>query len=284
MARALFFAAFLLLAVSALALAPEEASEGVADVTVANFDDIVVNNDKHILIEFYAPWCGWCKKVATQVADLGKIVSASGAPVTIAKFDATQPESNQIKTDFGVRGFPTFLFLHKDDKKNPIKFQGDRSVEGFLSFIEEKTGLKINQDGSGVEEAAQAKVATQEEEQAGQVAGADVEAGKVIELSPDNFDAVVLDDTKNVFVKFYAPWCGHCVRMVPAFEELAAQTKGDFVIAKLDASTHGDLAGRFGVRGFPTLKYFKKGAKAEPIAYQGGRDSASMGSWLKEQQ
>jgi protein disulfide-isomerase A6 len=281
MARALFAAALLLLAVSTMALAPEEASEGVADLTVANFNDLVVNNDRHILIEFYAPWCGWCKKVASTYGDLGKIVAASGAPVTIAKFDATQPESSQIKTDYGVRGFPTFLFLHKDDKKNPIKFQGDRSVNGFLSFIEEKTGVKINQDGSVAAE-EKPKAAAQEE-QAGQQAAGAVE-GKVIDLNPDNFDQVVLDDSKNVFVKFYAPWCGHCVRMAPAFDELAAQAKNDFVIAKLDASAHGDLAQRFGVRGFPTLKYFKKGAKETPVAYQGGRDSATMFNWLKEQQ
>ena len=105
-------------------------------------------------------------------------------------------------------------------------------------------------------------------------------AGDVISLNPENFDSVVLDTDKNVLVKFYAPWCGHCVKMAPAYVELAkTNADADVVIAELDASAHQALAGKFGIRGFPTLKFFTKENK-EGKAYQGARDQASMESYI----
>uniref|UniRef100_A0A8C9AMJ9 protein disulfide-isomerase n=1 Tax=Prolemur simus TaxID=1328070 RepID=A0A8C9AMJ9_PROSS len=74
-----------------------------------------------------------------------------------------------------------------------------------------------------------------------------------------NFEQVAFDETKNVFVKFYAPWCAHCREMAPAWEALAEkyQDHEDIVIAELDA-TANELEG-LPVRSFPTLKYFPAG-------------------------
>jgi protein disulfide-isomerase-like protein len=103
----------------------------------------------------------------------------------------------------------------------------------------------------------------------------------VVKLTPENFDAVVNDESKHVFVKFFAPWCGHCVRMAPAWEELASSnTNSDVVIAELDAAAHGDVASRQGVRGFPTIKFFSKTNKGG-INYQGARDVASFQKFLE---
>lgn len=101
----------------------------------------------------------------------------------------------------------------------------------------------------------------------------------VVKLTPDNYDAVVNDASKDVFVKFYAPWCGHCVRMAPAWEELATKA-GDVVIAEVDASAHQELAQKNGIRGFPTIKLFTKANKAG-INFQGARDAAGFESFLK---
>eukprot|EP00758_Cryptobia_borreli_P005920 Tbor_TRINITY_DN5011_c0_g4::TRINITY_DN5011_c0_g4_i1::g.14378::m.14378/K09584/PDIA6, TXNDC7; protein disulfide-isomerase A6 len=107
-------------------------------------------------------------------------------------------------------------------------------------------------------------------------------AGSVVVLNPDNFESIVLDTTKNVFVKFYAPWCGHCVRMAPAYEEVAiSNTDPDVIIAKLDAAEFGELAKRFGVRGFPTLKFFPKDQK-EGVSYNSQRTASSILSFIKD--
>lgn len=105
------------------------------------------------------------------------------------------------------------------------------------------------------------------------------EEGEVVVLTPENFDSVVLDPTRDVFVKFYAPWCGHCQRMVQAWEQLAATEKTNeqpIVIAKLNADSHRELATRFGVRGFPTLKFFSKSDKSGDIYHNGARDLATL--------
>ncbi|KAE8681442.1 hypothetical protein F3Y22_tig00111330pilonHSYRG00812 [Hibiscus syriacus] len=65
----------------------------------------------------------------------------------------------------------------------------------------------------------------------------------VVVLNADNFDEVVLDETKDVLVEFYAPWCGHCKILAPTYEEVATAFKmeDDVIIANLDADKYKDL-------------------------------------------
>ncbi|EGD82096.1 hypothetical protein PTSG_02776 [Salpingoeca rosetta] len=109
-----------------------------------------------------------------------------------------------------------------------------------------------------------------------------VTSAHVLELEPDSFDDIVNGD-RFVFVKFYAPWCGHCKSMAPAYEEVgdAFSHISDVVIAKVDADKHRELGSRFGVSGFPTLKYFPKGA-TEPEAYSGGRGAEDLVQFINE--
>jgi len=99
----------------------------------------------------------------------------------------------------------------------------------------------------------------------------------VVDLTPENFDSVV-DGSKGAFVEFFAPWCGHCKSLAPAYEVVGdafSKFKNQVVIAKVDADKHKDLGGRFGVSGFPTLKWFPKGATT-PEDYDGGRDTQEI--------
>jgi protein disulfide-isomerase-like protein len=107
-------------------------------------------------------------------------------------------------------------------------------------------------------------------------------SAKVVQLTSDNFDEIVLDASKDVFVKFYAPWCGHCTKMAPAWEELAKkqESNDNVIIAELDSDAHRAKAQNYGVRGFPTIKLFSKKNKAGKD-YQGGRDVSSFDNFLK---
>jgi len=100
----------------------------------------------------------------------------------------------------------------------------------------------------------------------------------VIVLSPSNFDSIVKDANKHVFVEFYAPWCGHCKHLAPIWEKLASVFKNDpnVVIANVDADKHKDIGGKYGVSGFPTLKFFGKDSKSEGKSYDGQRELADL--------
>ncbi|KAK0728110.1 thioredoxin-like protein [Lasiosphaeria miniovina] len=106
----------------------------------------------------------------------------------------------------------------------------------------------------------------------------------VLDLIPSNFDEVVLKSGKPTLVEFFAPWCGHCKNLAPVYEELALafQSAGGKVqIAKVDADAEKSLGKRFGVQGFPTLKFFD-GKSDTPTDYNGGRDLESLTAFITE--
>jgi protein disulfide-isomerase-like protein len=88
---------------------------------------------------------------------------------------------------------------------------------------------------------------------------------KPIELDSDSFyDQVVYKENNLVrtenswFIKFYAPWCGHCKKMAPAWDELATKTEGKLNVAKVDCTSDKGkpLCAKFEVKGYPTLLHF----------------------------
>jgi protein disulfide isomerase len=97
-----------------------------------------------------------------------------------------------------------------------------------------------------------------------------------------NFKQAVLDSDDDVFVKFYAPWCGHCKKLAPIWEELATEFKDvkGLIIGKFDA-TANEVDG-VEVRGYPTLKFYHKGNKNAPVDYDGGRELENFKEWIKE--
>ena len=106
----------------------------------------------------------------------------------------------------------------------------------------------------------------------------------VIDLIPSNFDKVVLNSGKPTLVEFFAPWCGHCKTLAPIYEELALafeHAKDKVQIAKVDADAEKSLGSRFGVRGFPTLKYFD-GKSDQPTEYSSGRDLESLSAFITD--
>ena len=107
-------------------------------------------------------------------------------------------------------------------------------------------------------------------------------ASSVLDLIPDNFDKVVLESNKPALVEFFAPWCGHCKKLAPIYEDLAANfdfAKDKVSIAKVDADAEKDLGRRFGIQGFPTLKWFD-GKSDKPEDYTGGRDLESLSEFI----
>ncbi|KAK5993316.1 Protein disulfide-isomerase erp38 [Cladobotryum mycophilum] len=114
------------------------------------------------------------------------------------------------------------------------------------------------------------------------LAGSVAAKSAVLDLIPSNFDKVVLSG-KPTLVEFFAPWCGHCKTLAPIYEELAAtfEHSDKVQIAKVDADAERELGKRFGIQGFPTLKFFD-GKSDKPEEYKSGRDLDSLTSFITE--
>ncbi len=84
-------------------------------------------------------------------------------------------------------------------------------------------------------------------------------------VTVENFEKEVLNSELPVLVDFWAPWCGPCKMVGPIVESLAGENKGKIAIAKVNVDENQSLAMRYGIRGIPTLAFFKNGAEVKRI-------------------
>ncbi|KAL8171803.1 hypothetical protein V2J09_023607 [Rumex salicifolius] len=216
-------------------------ADDVLVLTKENFDN-EVGQDRAALVEFYAPWCGHCQRLAPEYEKLASSFKKAKS-VLIGKVDCD--DQKDLCSKFDVSGYPTLKWFPKGSLE-PKKYEGARTAEALTEFVNTEAGTHVK------------------------IAAA---PSSVVVLTPENFNEIVLDKSKNVLVEFYAPWCGHCKSLAPIYEKVAAAFKSEdeIVIANVDADKHRDLGEKFGVTGFPTLKFFSKNNK-EGEDYEGGRD------------
>jgi len=110
---------------------PDNSANPVKVAVARNFDELVTKSEKDVLVEFYAPWCGHCKKLTPIYDELGEKMAAE--EVEIVKMDAT---ANDVPPQFDVKGFPTLFWLPKDTKK-PVSYNGGRELDDFVKYIAE---------------------------------------------------------------------------------------------------------------------------------------------------
>ncbi|KAL1408883.1 protein disulfide-isomerase precursor [Vanrija albida] len=107
--------------------------------------------------------------------------------------------------------------------------------------------------------------------------------GPVYHLTNLGWNTLFDDKSKDIFVEFYAPWCGHCQRLAPIWDQLGEEYKGsNVVIAKMDAQENDLPADTpFQIQGFPTLK-FRAAGTDEFIDYNGDRSLESLQEFIIE--
>eukprot|EP00903_Cladosiphon_okamuranus_P009866 g9373.t1 len=107
--------------------------DDVVVLTPENFDSIVKQGDKDVMLEFYAPWCGHCKSLRPVYAEVASEVSHM-ASVVVAKMDA---DTHTPPAEFELESYPTLMFLKAGDKSNPIPYNGPRDKKSMVDFIRE---------------------------------------------------------------------------------------------------------------------------------------------------
>jgi len=110
---------------------PIPETQGPVKILVGkNFEDIVMDETKDVLVEFYAPWCGHCKKLSPIWDELGTLFEPV-EDVVIAKIDAT---SNTLPRGINANSYPTIMWFPKNNKM-PSPYSQGRTLDNFKRFI-----------------------------------------------------------------------------------------------------------------------------------------------------
>ena len=100
----------------------------------------------------------------------------------------------------------------------------------------------------------------------------------------ETFNDIVLDNTKDVLFEMYAPWCGHCKKLEPIYNELAEKLSGieSVVIAKMDATANDSPHPKYQARGYPTIFFAPANKKDAPLTFSGDRSVAGFRDFIKK--
>jgi thioredoxin 1 len=94
----------------------------------------------------------------------------------------------------------------------------------------------------------------------------------MVEFTEHNFEEQVLKASKLVLVDFWAPWCGPCRMMSSTVEDVAKEYSGRALVGKLNVDDNQNIAGRYNIRGIPTLLLFKDGRVQEQVVGATSKD------------
>lgn len=206
-----------------------DTQDGPVEVVVAhNYEEVVINNNKDVLVEFYAPWCGHCKayvpfsfcnpmsqpernerklklttpsSLAPKYEELANLYFTNleySERVSITKVDAT---ANDVPDE--IQGFPTIKIFPAGRKLEPVTYSGSRTIEDLVAFIKEHGTHKIDAyEGKNETEAGEQKD-EKAAESVGEAAAAATEGVKdkvtsVVKEAVESAKAVVQDSDDEV--------------------------------------------------------------------------------------
>ncbi|PSC76647.1 disulfide isomerase [Micractinium conductrix] len=284
--------AFVCVAALALLAAPALGFYDGGDVTSISKKESLKSliAQRPALVEFYAPWCGHCKSLKPEWE---RAATALKGILAVAAVDADA--NRDLGQEFGVRGFPTIKFLWASPSGDiqSADYNGGRTAQEIAEWgvaqmkkvALERLGAKGGSSGgraSGGGGGGGGGGSCGGGGGGGGGGGAGFYQGtSVVTLTDGDFHRQVVDSDDLWFVEFYAPWCGHCQSLKPAWIDLAKQLGGKVKVGAVDCTAEKQTCDEFQVQGFPTIKFFGEN-KDSPQDYNGGRDAGSLSSFALE--
>ena len=198
-----------------------------SEIIDGTIDNFFDNIQQRTIVKFYARWCGHCKSLEPIFQELSEIFEND------IKFMQVECDiSEELCLDEGVKGFPIIRIYNQGVMEN--EYEGPRDLLNLGRFIKGETIGKPET--------------------------------RVFQLTKDNFYKIVEDETKNVVVKFYVPWCNVCKGIQPKYEKLIDiyEPETDLVIAEMDCDDKKNkeiCKGRFKIDSYPTITFFPKDFK-----------------------
>lgn len=242
-----------------LALVALVHASAVLDLTNTKDYDAVVGKARGVLVEYFAPWCGHCQRLAPEYEELAKAFAPQEGHVAIAKVDGDK--NRELMMRVGVQAFPTIKWFPANSL-DAVDYKGERSAAALAQFVAERSGARMPSALKPAPPAAR-------------------------ELSADEFESVVHDASRHVLVEFYAPWCGFCKKLAPIYEAVARafEREEHVVVAKIDADAeaNADVKRRYQISSFPTLLFFPAGSSDKwPRPYHQERTVEDFVKFLNE--
>ena len=225
----------------------------VVVLTTKNFQKEVVDSKDIWLVEFYAPWCGHCQRLTPEWEKAAKALKG------IIKIGAVDMDiEKSLGAPYNIQGFPTLKFFGSD-KKKPSDYNNERTADAIVKYaLDQAKEIALGRlNGKKSSENTKKSSSSSDNNKK----GSNASDKDVVILTDDNFDEIIMNSKDMWLVEFYAPWCGHCKNLEPHWNEASTELKGKVKLAKLDSTVHTKTSGKYGVRGYPTIKIFAPGQK-----------------------
>ncbi|KAF8311586.1 thioredoxin-domain-containing protein [Clavulina sp. PMI_390] len=229
------------------------------------------------MIEFFSPYCSHCRHFKPTWAELVETKSTAALGFSMAQVDCiasclTHTLASDLCQEQKVPHYP-YITLYSAGKQIDI-YQGDRSFAHLSQYIDES--IKQHLPSPDTLPEATPEVET-EPSQSRLGARSYNLAGELLVLnSVEQFDAAVAEGP--LFVKMYAPWCGHCKKLAPIWKKLASSMQGLVNIAEVDCEANGALCRREKVEGYPVMYFYQNGRRTD---YRGPRKLPELEEYTK---
>ena len=203
----------------------------VTELNESTFDAFIDDN-KYVLIDCWAPWCGPCRRMGPIIEELSKDLEGK---VAVAKLNTD--ESPGISARFEINAIPTLLIFKDKVMLEPLV--GLRPKEDIISVLADRGMIE---GGKRKEE----------------------EAHFAAKVTDNDFNEFI-KSKDYALVDCWAPWCKPCLRMGPVIEELAKISQDDIAVGKLNVDENPGVSLSFNIQSIPALLIFKGGKQVGTI-------------------